>query len=67
MLPIYMYSLYNLRVSQEELDLVDDILKFYHQKLEKVKTNQNINDSNIRLRKRRLELIISSLKYTYSL
>ena len=62
-----MYSLYNIRVNQEELDLVDDILKFYYQKLEKVKTNPNINDSNLQIRKRRLELIISSLKYTYSL
>lgn len=62
-----MYSLYNIRVNQEELDLVDDILKFYYQKLEKVKTNPNINDSNLQIRKRRLEIIIDSLKYTYSL
>lgn len=62
-----MYFLYNSRVEQEELDLVDEILKFYHQKLEKVKTNPDINDSNIQIRKRRLELIIYSLKYTYSL
>lgn len=62
-----MYSLYNLRVDQEELDLVNDILVFYNRKLEKVKTNQNINDSNLQIRKKRIELIINSLKYTYSL